>query len=76
MEQTATWGGLSLILGLFFLLLGLASFVVWIWMLIHAVTNHGLSDGEKILWVLLIIFLPLIGVLLYFFLGRPKKTVS
>lgn len=45
----------------------------WLWMLIHAITNRGLRDGEKIMWVLLIIFLQCLGPLLYFFIGRPKK---
>jgi hypothetical protein len=47
-------------------------FVFWIWMLIHAIGNKGLSDTEKIIWVLVIIFLHALGALLYFLLGRPK----
>jgi hypothetical protein len=62
--------------GLMALLLGaalsLAGFAFWLWMLIHAITNKGLADGEKIVWVLVIIFLPFIGSLIYFFVGRPK----
>ena len=52
--------------------LGLASFAFWLWMLIHAIANKGLPDGEKIVWVLVIIFLPFIGSIIYFFIGRPK----
>ncbi|SPE55344.1 conserved exported hypothetical protein [Verrucomicrobia bacterium] len=67
------FGGL---LGLFFGLIGLAIvvllFVFWIMMLIHAITNKGLSDVEKIMWVLIVVFLHALGALLYFFLGRPK----
>ena len=57
-------------------LLGLACFAFWLWMLIHGITNKGLSDGEKIVWVLVIIFLPFIGSLLYFFIGRPKGQAA
>ena len=68
------------VFGLFFMLLGgiiaLAAFVFWIWMLIHAVTNKGLGDGEKIAWVLVIFFLHFIGALIYFFIGRPKGTAA
>jgi len=53
-------------------LIGIAGFVFWVWMLIHAITNKGLGDGEKIAWVLVIIFLPFIGSVIYFFIGRPK----
>lgn len=75
METTvANWSIAGLALGGVALLAGLAAFIVWVWMLIHAITNTGLSDGEKILWVLLIVLLPLLGMLLYFFIGRPKKT--
>jgi ABC-type uncharacterized transport system fused permease/ATPase subunit len=60
---------------LFFLVgavIALASFAFWLWMLIHAVTNKALSDGEKIAWVLVILFLPFLGSLIYFIIGRPK----
>ena len=60
---------------LVFLLMGalsLACFAFWIWMLVHAITNKALGDGEKIVWVLVIVFLPLLGSILYFFIGRPR----
>lgn len=66
-------GGLfSLLVILFLGALSLAGFAFWLWMLINAIANKGLSDGEKIVWVLVIIFLPFLGSVLYFFLGRPK----
>ncbi len=52
--------------------IGLGGFVFWLWMLIHAITNKGPQDAEKIVWVLVIIFLPFIGSIIYFFVGRPK----
>ncbi len=48
--------------------------VFWIWMLIHAITNRSLGDGEKVAWVLVILFLHFLGALIYFFLGRSKET--
>jgi len=54
--------------------IGLACFAFWIWMLIHAITNKGLSDTEKIIWVLVVLFLHVLGALIYFFVGRPKAT--
>ena len=66
--------------GLFFFLvtvvIGLAVFAFWLWMLIHAITNKGLSATEKVIWVLVIIFLHALGALLYFFLGRSKGQAS
>jgi hypothetical protein len=43
-------------------------------MLIHAITNKGLSGAGKIVWVLVILFLPCLGALIYYFVGRPKAT--
>lgn len=60
---------------LFFLIsaaIGLACFAFWLWMLVHAISNKGLSDGERIVWVLVVIFLPFLGSILYFFIGKPK----
>ena len=69
---------ISGIVGLFVALVGgviaVAAFAFWIWMLIHAITNKGLTDVEKIVWVLVVLFLHFIGALIYFFVGRPKGT--
>jgi len=70
-------GGLEVMLA--FLVGGLISlvcFVLWIWMLIDCLTNHGIAGSEKLAWVLVILLLPIIGSLIYLFVGRPKrKTV-
>jgi hypothetical protein len=64
------------IIELFFMgilgIIALAATVFWIWMLIDAIQNKGLTDGEKIGWVLAIVFLHIIGALLYFFIARSK----
>ena len=57
----------------FLAVIGLALFVFWIWMLIDAIQNKGLTDGEKVGWVLAVVLLHFIGALLYFFIGRPKR---
>ena len=49
--------------------------VFWIWMLFHAILNKGLSNTEKIIWVLVVFFLHFIGALVYFLFGRPKGRV-
>ena len=51
----------------------LALFGFWIWMLISAIQNPGLSEGEKVAWVLVVIFLHWLGALVYFFVGHPKR---
>jgi phospholipase D-like protein len=66
-------GIIGLLLALCFGGLGLALMVFWIWMLIDAITNKGIGDGEKIAWVLVIFFLHALGGLIYFLVGRPKR---
>ena len=61
---------------LFLLPLCLLSFAFWIWMLIHAIKNDGLSDTEKLIWVIVIVFTHFIGALIYFFVGRPRRRIS
>ena len=67
-------GGIELIVILLFVLpIILAVFAFWIWMLISAVQNKGLTEGEKIAWVLVIALLHVLGALIYFFVGHPKR---
>ena len=71
------FGILELFLVLFLAPLALLTFAFWIWMLVHAITNNGLTDIEKLIWVIVILFTHFIGAVIYFFVGRPKRrTVS
>ena len=53
--------------------ISLACFAFWLWMLIHAITNKGIADTEKIVWVIVVIFLPFVG-LADLFLCRPAQS--
>ena len=53
-------------------LFSLLTFVLWLWMLIDAIKNPSLSSNERIIWVLVIIFLPCVGSLIYFFMAKSK----
>jgi hypothetical protein len=64
-----------LLLLLFLVPIGLAILAFWIWMLVSALTNKGLTDGEKVGWVLAVIFLHVLGAILYFFIGHPKRKM-
>jgi sterol desaturase/sphingolipid hydroxylase (fatty acid hydroxylase superfamily) len=68
-------GGLMVLLTVLVVVIPLviALFAFWIWMLISAVQNKGLSEGEKIAWVLVIVFVHWLGALIYFFVGHPKR---
>ena len=70
-------GGVEIIIVLvamlFVLPIALAAVAFWIWMLISAIQNKGLTDGEKIAWVLVVALLHFLGALIYFFVGHPKR---
>jgi len=57
--------------GLFGLLLLVASIfaVIKIW-------KSDATDGSKILWTLLIVFLPLIGIIAWYFAGPGDKALN
>jgi hypothetical protein len=59
-----------------FAFIGLALFVFWIWMLIHAATNPGIEGTEKVAWVLVVFFASFLGSIIYFFVGRPKARLA
>jgi len=49
--------------------IGIIIFVLDIIAIVSVVAGHG-SVGHKILWTLLVLLLPLIGMILYFLIGR------
>jgi len=66
----------SMIFGL--VILAIAAFfilqmVMWIWMLIDCLQNEPSTGNEKVIWVLLMVFLGIIGSMLYYFIRRPQR---
>jgi len=51
-------------------LFGLLTFIFWLWMLIDAIKNPRLDGTQRVIWVLVIFFLPCVGSLIYYFAGR------
>ena len=55
-------------------LLGLLILIGDVWAIINIVQSSA-TNGKKLLWVLLVILLPVLGLILWFFLGpRGGKT--
>ena len=57
------------LLNLFWTMVEIFFFVIWIWILITVLIDvfrsHDLSGWAKALWLVFIVFLPLLGVLIY-----------
>ena len=73
----------SVILGLFGILIwvvgiifAIIATIFWIAMLIHALTNRALPGVEKLIWVLVILFLHALGGLIYFLVGRKQNALT
>jgi hypothetical protein len=63
-------------LGAFGLIVALLLGLFWLWMLIDALTNASLEPTMKIVWALVIFFLPFLGALAYFFMGRKGSATT
>lgn len=53
----------------FFLLLTLALFLF----AIVSIVKNEFKNNDKLIWILIILFLPIFGSVLYFFIGRKTK---
>jgi hypothetical protein len=53
--------------------LALLATIFWIWTLTDCLTKEPSEGNDKVAWTILIIFVPLIGALLYHFVRRPER---
>ena len=56
----------------FWLVLGLASMVFWVYCLID-ILKHEFSANNKIIWVIVLLGFGPLGMILYWFIGRAQK---
>ena len=63
--HTLACRGLGIVGGI----IGLLTTVFWLWMLIDAILSPR-RGAEKIVWVLVVLFLHFLGALVYYFIGR------
>lgn len=64
-------GGAELLLILLFLGIPAA---LWLWALIDLLSSDFRDSTTKLIWVVIIIFLPVLGALLYLLIGRGQKV--
>lgn len=62
-----------LAMGIFSFLIGMVCFVLWIWALVDIIKSQFKDDVTKLIWFLVVFFLPFVGLLLYIFAGRSMK---
>lgn len=70
--------GMFIGFGLAAILIWLLLFVFWLWMLIDCLKRDFKRDYEKIVWVLVMIFLHILGAIIYYFvvkIGEKENKV-
>ncbi len=55
------------------LILPIALFAFWIWMLVECLTKEPSEGNDRIIWVLVLVFLNYFGAALYFFVRRTER---
>lgn len=60
----------------FWVILGLFLLVIWIATIVDIVRSEFTAPSNKTVWMLLVIFLPLLGMLLYMIFGSSQKSNS
>ncbi len=55
-------------------LVSLGAFALWLWMLVDCVRNRGLSDNERLIWVIVICLTHVLGALVYLCFGRRSRV--
>lgn len=63
-------GGYEMLLLLFFLIIPLG---IWLWAIVDLLKSNFINQINKLVWLVLIVFLPILGVPLYYFLADRQK---
>lgn len=49
-------------------------FILWIWALVDILKSRFETETTKIIWILVVLLLPFLGMVLYFFIGTNQKS--
>jgi len=65
---------IGMVVALEVILLGVAGFAFWIWMLIDCATEEPSTGNDKLVWIVIIVFTHIIGASIYYFVRhRPRR---
>ncbi len=67
--------GAALVMGLVWFAVLLFFFIAWVWSIVDILKNE-FTGYNKLIWILVLIFLPPVGVLLYLFIGKNQKITK
>ena len=69
-------GSTELVFILAAVVIGILSIIFWIWMIVDCALNEPSEGNDKIVWIIIIVFVQLIGAIIYFFARRPKRMAE
>ena len=55
-------------------LIAIPLLLIWVLTLVDLFRRHDLSSGRKVMWALVVLILPVIGVIIYFVARPPQPT--
>ncbi len=53
--------------------LGILGLAIYAYTIYEVVTSSFFNETDKIIWILIVIFLPVLGTILWFLVGRGKR---
>jgi hypothetical protein len=69
-------GGGSFIILLLFFILPLSYFVLWLYCLIDVIRSKFKTENMKLIWIIILVFVQLIGPILYLILRKNSKLIT
>ena len=63
-------------LGLFFYAMIFGVFILWLWALVDIISSKFQESLMQVIWLLVVFFLPFLGVILYLLFGREMKKAT
>jgi hypothetical protein len=55
-------------------LIAIPLLLIWVLTLVDLVRRHDLSGSRKVLWALVVLLVPVVGVIVYFIARPPQAT--
>ena len=62
--------------GLFIYAIIFGVFILWLWALMDIITSKFQDSLLQVVWLLVVFFLPFIGVILYLLIGKSMKKIE
>jgi len=59
--------GAILVVGVI-IVLAILAFVAWLWMIVDCAKRNKFRNGDRVMWILLLVLTGFIGMLLYYFM--------